>query len=174
MRVPEPVPECGSRPHSATGHRPPHSLASFLPASSCAISLRTPHRGELRPISACLQEWDADHGADHALSRVSWTRQQTITTAHFETTPGADGGEIHATTREIESANPLWIVVFGLYSRQFVAFPSFTVPKGTVIPARYPTAMRERMRHIEHAAHIERDEERDRMVHAAPADDGEG
>jgi hypothetical protein len=44
--VPEPVPECGSRPHSATGHRRPHSLASFLPASSCAISLRTAHRGE--------------------------------------------------------------------------------------------------------------------------------
>jgi hypothetical protein len=97
-----------------------------------------------------------------------------MTTAHPEMTPGADGEGLHAMAREMESANPLWIVVFGVYSRQFVAFPLFAVPKGTVVSARYPAAVRERMRQIEHAARIERDEERDRMAQAALADGGEG
>jgi hypothetical protein len=89
-------------------------------------------------------------------------------------TPGADGEQLHAMARDMENANPLWIVVFGVYSRQFVAFPRFAVPKGTIISARYPAAIRERMRQIEHAARIGRDEERDRMAQAAPADGGQG
>ena len=50
---------------------------------------------------------------------------------------------------QLESENPLWIVVFGTYSRQFVAFPRFTVPAGTMAVARYPGALAEKMRRIE-------------------------
>ena len=50
---------------------------------------------------------------------------------------------------KLESENPLWIVVFGTYSRQFVAFPRFNAPMGTMAVARYPGALTERMRRIE-------------------------
>lgn len=49
----------------------------------------------------------------------------------------------------LESESPLWIVVFGIYSRQFVAFPRFDTPTGTMAVARYPGALAERMRRIE-------------------------
>jgi hypothetical protein len=89
---------------------------------------------------------------------------------HAETAPGADDETLQAVARDIESANPLWIVMFGVFSKQFVAFPRFTAPRGTVVSARYPAAMRERMRHIEHAARTGRD----RAAQAAPADHRQG
>ena len=51
--------------------------------------------------------------------------------------------------RELESGNPLWIVVFGVYTQQFVGFPRFDVPSGTMAVAHYPGALTERMRAIE-------------------------
>jgi hypothetical protein len=56
----------------------------------------------------------------------------------------------------LEFDNPMWIVVFGVYSKQFVAFPRFAAPKGTIIAVRYPGAMPARMCKIEQAARIVR------------------
>jgi hypothetical protein len=56
----------------------------------------------------------------------------------------------------LESENPLWIVVFGIYSRQFIAFPRFNAPAGTMAVARYPGALTDRMRRIERAMHVSR------------------
>jgi hypothetical protein len=99
---------------------------------------------------------------------------EAITATHSEMAPGMDNEMLRAMAREIESANPLWIVVFGIYSGQFAAFPRFAAPKGAVISARYPGAMRERMRQIERASHIARDEKRNTAAQAATADDGDG
>jgi hypothetical protein len=56
--------------------------------------------------------------------------------------------------RELESENPLWIVVFGVYTRQFVAFSRFRVPAGTaMVIAGYPGALALRMRDIERQAY---------------------
>jgi hypothetical protein len=52
----------------------------------------------------------------------------------------------------LEIENPLWIVVFGVYSRQLVAFPRFDVPIGTMATAYYPVALVKRMRRIERQA----------------------
>jgi hypothetical protein len=49
---------------------------------------------------------------------------------------------------QMEEDNPSWIVVFGVYTRQFVAFPRFHAP-GTVVTATYPAALPPRMRAIE-------------------------
>jgi hypothetical protein len=54
--------------------------------------------------------------------------------------------------RRLEADNPLWIVVFGIYSKEFVCFPRFTVPGGAIVVAQYPGEVQLRMRHIEHAA----------------------
>jgi hypothetical protein len=58
--------------------------------------------------------------------------------------------------KKLESEDPLWIVVFGVYSRQFVAFPRFNVPAGTIVVARYPGALMERMRQTEREMHMPR------------------
>jgi hypothetical protein len=48
-----------------------------------------------------------------------------------------------------ERENPGWIVVFGTYTKQFVCFPRFQAPAGTIITALYPDAIPPRMRRIE-------------------------
>jgi hypothetical protein len=50
---------------------------------------------------------------------------------------------------KMELDNPLWIIIFGVYTRQFVAFPRFDAPMGTIVVASYPPALIERMRAIE-------------------------
>jgi hypothetical protein len=47
--------------------------------------------------------------------------------------------------------NPGWLVVFGSYTKQFVCFPLFPAPAGTIVTARYPGAIPPRMRMIERA-----------------------
>ena len=50
-----------------------------------------------------------------------------------------------------ERENPGWIVMFGSYTKQFVCFPTFPAPAGTMITALYPDAIPPRMRIIERA-----------------------
>ena len=70
-----------------------------------------------------------------------------------ERLPGQEVGgrdETHReTARRLEHDNPGWIVVFGVYSRQFVAFPRFPAPPRTVVAAFYPAALPARMREVE-------------------------
>jgi hypothetical protein len=65
-----------------------------------------------------------------------------------------DAELMRRTAEKLESDNPLWIVVFGVYTRQFVAFPRFAVPEGTVVTAGYPGALPEKMRRVEHLARV--------------------
>jgi hypothetical protein len=53
------------------------------------------------------------------------------------------------TARRLELDNPGWIVIFGVYTRQFVAFPRFPAPARTIIAATYPAALPARMREVE-------------------------
>jgi hypothetical protein len=52
----------------------------------------------------------------------------------------------------LEADNPLWMVMFGVYSRQFVAFARFDSPSGHVLSAHYPAALPDRMRAVERQA----------------------
>jgi len=61
----------------------------------------------------------------------------------------AGAAEMRRIAGRMEEDNPSWIVVFGVYSRQFVAFPRFSAPSGTVLSALYPDALPPRMRAIE-------------------------
>ena len=49
----------------------------------------------------------------------------------------------------IQKQRPGWMVVFGVYSRQFVAFPLFAVSRRTILAARYPDALIDRMARAE-------------------------
>ena len=62
-------------------------------------------------------------------------------------TGSGDVTEMRRLAQQLESDNPLWLVVFGVFSREFVAFPRFD--RGTVLSALYPEALPPRMRRIE-------------------------
>jgi hypothetical protein len=57
------------------------------------------------------------------------------------------------TARQIELQQPGWLVLWGVYSRTFVAFPLFRAPRGAVLAAAYPAALVARMREAERGAH---------------------
>jgi hypothetical protein len=63
-------------------------------------------------------------------------------------------GEVaaRAAARRLEADNPLWIVVFGISSREFVCLPRFSVPFRAIIAARNPDMLPPRMREVESSA----------------------
>jgi hypothetical protein len=50
-----------------------------------------------------------------------------------------------------ERDNPRWIVLFGVFTKEFVCLPRFPAPAGTIVTSLYPDAIPSRMRMIEHA-----------------------
>lgn len=57
-----------------------------------------------------------------------------------------DDDECREIAHQIEEKSPGWLVVWGVYTRQFVAFPLFDAPRGTILTARYPDALVGRLR----------------------------
>jgi hypothetical protein len=57
-----------------------------------------------------------------------------------------------AKARRLEADNPLWLVVFGVSSQEFVCFPRFTVPFRAIVAAKNPDLLSSRMRTIENSA----------------------
>ncbi len=66
--------------------------------------------------------------------------------------PGTSDKEFRDIAQQIEQDNPRWIIVSGVYARQFVGFPRFPAPLGTEVVALYPAAMSGRMRKTEPSA----------------------
>jgi hypothetical protein len=54
--------------------------------------------------------------------------------------------------QRLEQENPSWIVLYGAYSKEFVAFPRFTAPSGTIVVGRHPSTLPTRLRQIEQQA----------------------
>jgi len=54
--------------------------------------------------------------------------------------------------QRLERENPSWIVLYGAYSKEFVAFPRFVAPRGTIVVARHPSTLPTRLRQIEQQA----------------------
>lgn len=54
--------------------------------------------------------------------------------------------------RELEAANPLWIVIFGVYTGEFVCLPRFGVAHGSIVASRDPDALPPRLREAEQSA----------------------
>ena len=69
----------------------------------------------------------------------------TTMTAH------ADPAEMRRVAARMEEENPWWIVVFGVFTQEFVAFPRFRAPVA-IVTASYPGALPPRMRRVERAA----------------------
>ncbi len=56
------------------------------------------------------------------------------------------------TARQIELQRPGWMVLWGVYSRQYVAFPLSAAPPGTILAAAYAPALESRMQTAERRA----------------------
>jgi hypothetical protein len=54
--------------------------------------------------------------------------------------------------RQIELQRPGWMVLWGVYSKQYVAFPLSAAPPGTIVTARYAPALVPRMAAAERRA----------------------
>jgi hypothetical protein len=75
-----------------------------------------------------------------------------VDTAEATVMPEFSDSENRQTAQEIERQHPGWIVIWGAYSQQYVAFPKFRVPPGNILTAGYPPALAERMRAVESRA----------------------
>ncbi len=60
--------------------------------------------------------------------------------------PGEDRREQAA---KLDRENPRWLVVWGIFSLEFVAFPLFDVPDGIVLCSRSAPELLRRMRQTE-------------------------
>jgi hypothetical protein len=54
--------------------------------------------------------------------------------------------------QRLEQENPSWIVLYGAYSKEFVAFPRFAAPRGTIVATRHPGTLPTRLRQVEQQA----------------------
>jgi hypothetical protein len=63
--------------------------------------------------------------------------------------PLIDDDAARQIANRLEAVHPLWMVVFGVYTQQFVCFPKFEAPTGTVLIATYHHALPDRMRRAE-------------------------
>jgi hypothetical protein len=76
------------------------------------------------------------------------------------------GGPVHradddagwAMAEEIQRQRPGWLVLWGCYSKHYVAFPLFSVRRRAILAAFYPDALLARMEEAERVLRIEPDE----------------
>lgn len=73
--------------------------------------------------------------------------------------PILNDAEGRGIAENMQKQRPGWMVVFGVYSRQFVAFPLFAVNRRTILVARYPDALLDRMTRAERERRIKRNQE---------------
>jgi hypothetical protein len=84
------------------------------------------------------------------------TQVDTEQETHRSALTDAEGKGI---AENIQRQRPGWMVVFGVYSRQFVAFPLFAVNTRTILAAHYPAALLDRMTRAEQERRIRKQEE---------------
>jgi hypothetical protein len=68
--------------------------------------------------------------------------------------PFDDNNEPREIARHLEAKSPNWLVLWGTYTHQFIAFPRFDAPRGTIVTAIYPDALVGRTREVERRLHI--------------------
>jgi hypothetical protein len=55
---------------------------------------------------------------------------------------------------QLEQQHPLWIVMYGPFTKEFVCLPRFAAPSGLMIVAMYPKAAEDRMSEVERLCRI--------------------
>jgi len=73
-------------------------------------------------------------------------REDALTSEPRIPHPDALHGEVAS---QIQRDHPNWLVMWGVYTRQYVAFPLFNAPKGTIARDPDPDQLVNRMRQME-------------------------
>lgn len=81
----------------------------------------------------------------------------TVDEQERQSGPPLSDAEGWGIAENMQRQQPGWLVIFGVYSRQFVAFPLFAVSQRTILAARYPDALIDRMTRAERERRIKRD-----------------
>jgi hypothetical protein len=71
-----------------------------------------------------------------------------------------DEDACRAIAEEIDRGRSQWLVLWGCYSRQFVAFPLFRMPRRLIVYAGFPEALVARMDEVERRFGADRETER--------------
>jgi hypothetical protein len=70
-----------------------------------------------------------------------------------------DDDACRAVAEDIQRQRPDWLVLWGVYSKRFVAFPLFTVRQRVVVIAHYPDALLARLDEVEERLRIHPEQE---------------
>ncbi len=62
---------------------------------------------------------------------------------------GPDDAARYETAQSIQQANQGWLVIWGVYTHQYVAFPLFRAPEGCIVQSDSPDELLQRMRDAE-------------------------
>jgi hypothetical protein len=81
-------------------------------------------------------------------------RQADVSKPEFGTVSAFDDEASREAAVRTERENPGWIVVFGVFTKEFVCFPRFPAPAGTIVTALYPDAIPPRMRMIKRTLQV--------------------
>jgi hypothetical protein len=78
---------------------------------------------------------------------VADAQDQRTDGQHDQSAPAGD--DHYEQAARLDRDNPHWLVVWGIFSHEFVAFPLFRVPQGTVLCTRSCPELVRRMRQAE-------------------------
>ena len=104
-----------------------------------------------RSIPGDAPDWSGASGVDSSVAHAGHARTADCEmTCPVSVAPPASGSADRyqdgcQNAQQIERDHPLWMVIFGCYSHEYVAFPLFQAPPGTVLAAHYAPALIARM-----------------------------
>lgn len=73
---------------------------------------------------------------------------------HRELVVHAEDGAGREIAKELEQQHPRWIVVFGIFTREFFCLPRFAAPPGLNVVAIYPKAAADRMSSVDRLCRV--------------------
>jgi hypothetical protein len=135
----------------------PASLKGRNRNAEQARDAHSPHaeaEAVIRPAHAATGTFTPRWTTVPGLPRSNRTGGRMSQAGEARVTGSDDAAGMQGIAARLEVDNPSWIVLFGGYTREFVAFPRFDVPGGAVITARNPDALPPRMLTVEAMARL--------------------
>jgi len=94
------------------------------------------------------------NGAERSITNLIGQISPVPRTMTFVCIPESDE-EYRALADKIEQKRPGWMVIWGIFSRRFTAYPLFPIRRRVIVVAYYPDALIERMDSAERLLRIQ-------------------
>jgi hypothetical protein len=97
---------------------------------------------------------EPEHTSEHQAGKVEEVNQMRPDAVRRDQATGPPiqmdpAGDCQEQAARLDRDNPQWLVLWGTFSREFVAFPLFLVPAGTVLHSESSPELVRRMRQTE-------------------------